>query len=131
MRPALPDTQLARWPLLLIRPTRQGRFRVVPCSSVALIRVFPCSSVALIRVFPCSSVALIRCFSVALKERAVASGSSDGPGYLARAMWRRSLAWIGPRPADNPAGNTNDGKYAKAHVFILRLRASEVKFIMF
>jgi hypothetical protein len=31
-------------------------------------------------------------------------------------MWRRSLAWIGTRPADNPAGDADDGKYAKAHV---------------
>jgi hypothetical protein len=68
---------------------------------------------------------------VALKERAVASGSSDGPGYLARAIWRRSLAWIGLRPADNPADNTNDGKYAKAHAFILTVHVDEVKFIMF
>jgi hypothetical protein len=30
-------------------------------------------------------------------------------------MWRRSLAWIGPRPADNPADDTDDGKYAEAH----------------
>jgi hypothetical protein len=30
-------------------------------------------------------------------------------------MWRRSLASIGTRPADNPADNTDDGKQAKVH----------------
>jgi hypothetical protein len=46
-------------------------------------------------------------------------------------MWRRSLAWIGIRPADNPADHTDDGKYAKAHAGILTVRSNEVKFIMF
>jgi hypothetical protein len=46
-------------------------------------------------------------------------------------VWRRSLAWIGLRPADNPADDTNDSKYAEAHVVILTARADEVKFIMF
>jgi hypothetical protein len=46
-------------------------------------------------------------------------------------LWRRSLAWIGLRPADNPAYDTDDGKYAKAHMFILTGAVNEVKFIMF
>jgi len=46
-------------------------------------------------------------------------------------LWRRSLAWIGLRPADNPADDTDDGKYAKAHGFILTGGADKVKFIMF
>jgi hypothetical protein len=46
-------------------------------------------------------------------------------------MWRRSLAWIGFRPADNPADNTDDGKYAKAHGFILTGHVYKVKFIIF
>jgi hypothetical protein len=30
-------------------------------------------------------------------------------------MWRRSLAWIETRPADNPADDPDDGKYPEAH----------------
>jgi len=46
-------------------------------------------------------------------------------------LWRRSLAWIDLRPAANPACDTDDGKYAKAHGFILTGGVNEVKFIMF
>jgi hypothetical protein len=46
-------------------------------------------------------------------------------------MWRRSLAWIGLRPADNPANDADDGKYAEAHGDIVTGMEHEVKFIMF
>jgi len=34
-------------------------------------------------------------------------------------MWRRSLTWIGFRPADNPADDADNDKDAKAHMHIL------------
>jgi hypothetical protein len=46
-------------------------------------------------------------------------------------MWRRSLIWIGFRPADNPADNPDDDEYAKAHGDILTAVGNEVKFIIF